>query len=102
METASKIISFILILLMIGLVGYKSYTAIENSRNAKLWLVLNKKVVEKANDCHLDKKCTNKTVTLEYLIQNNYLTTITDPTTKEVINPSSYVNLDTNEFITLN
>ena len=63
---------------------------------------LNKKVVEKANDCHLDKKCTNKTVTLEYLIQNNYLTTITDPTTKEVINPSSYVNLDTNEFIILN
>ena len=48
METASKIISFILILLMIGLVGYKSYTAIENNRNAKLWLVLNKKVVEKA------------------------------------------------------
>ena len=75
METASKIISFILILLMIGLVGYKSYTAIENNRNAKLWLVL---------------------------IQNNYLTTITDPTTIEVINPSSYVNLDTNEFIILN
>lgn len=64
METASKIISFILIILMIGLVGYKSYTAVENSRNAKLWLVLNKKVVEKANDCHLDKNAQIKRLLL--------------------------------------
>ena len=86
METLSKIVSTILILAMASLIGYKSYTAIKKESDSKLWLVLNKKVVEKAHDCYLDKKCTNKTVTLDYLIQNNYLETITNPVTKEVIN----------------
>ena len=48
MENFSKIISSILILIMAGLVGYKSYTAIKNDRETKLWLVLNKKVVKNA------------------------------------------------------
>lgn len=102
MENFSKIISSILILIMAGLVGYKSYMAIKNERETKLWLVLNKKVVEKAHDCVLDKKCTNKSTTLDYLVQNGYLNTITNPVTKEIINSSSYVNLETNEFVILN
>ncbi len=102
MENFSKIISSILILIMAGLVGYKSYMAIKNERETKLWLVLNKKVVEKAHDCVLDKKCTNKSATLDYLVQNGYLNTITNPVTKEIINSSSYVNLETNEFVILN
>ena len=102
METLSKIVSTILILAMASLIGYKSYTAIKKESDSKLWLVLYKKVVEKAHDCYLDKKCTNKTVTLDYLIQNNYLETITNPVTKEVINTNSYVNLDSNEFVILN
>ena len=87
---------------MAGLIGYKSYEAIKSDRETKLWLVLNKKVVEKAHDCYLDKKCTNKTVTLDYLIQYNYLEIVTNPVTKEVINKNSYVNLDSNEFVVLN
>ena len=96
MEAVSKILSFVLILLIIGLVSCKSYAAITLERNNKLWLVLNKKVVEKAHDCYLDKKCTNKTVTLEYLIQNEYLNNIVNPITKEVIKTNSYVNLENN------
>ena len=87
---------------MAGLIGYKSYEAIKSDRETKLWLVLNKKVVEKAHDCVLDNKCTNQTATLDYLIQNGYLNTVTNPVTKEVINTSSYVNLETNEFVILN
>ena len=102
MENFSKIISCILVLVMAGLIGYKSYEAIKSDRETKLWLVLNKKVVEKAHDCVLDKKCTNQTATLDYLIQNGYLNTVTNPVTKEVINTSSYVNLETNEFVILN
>ena len=102
METLSKIVSFFLILAMAGLISYKSYTAVKEERDNKLWLVLNKKIVEKAHDCYLDKKCTNNTVTLDYLIQNEYLTTVVNPVTKEVINSSSYVNLENNEFVILN
>lgn len=102
METLSKIVSFLLILVMAGLISYKSYTAVKQERDNKLWLVLNKKVVEKAHDCYLDKKCTNSTVTLDYLIQSEYLTTVVNPVTKEVINSNSYVNLENNEFVILN
>ncbi len=102
METVSRIVSVILILAMASLIGFKSYTAIKEERDNKLWLVLKKKVVEKAHDCYLDKKCTNKTVTIDYLIQNEYLTTIINPVTKEVISSTSYVNLENNEFIILN
>ena len=102
MESVSRIVSVILILAMASLIGFKSYTAIKEERDNKLWLVLKKKVVEKAHDCYLDKKCTNKTVTIDYLIQNEYLTTIINPVTKEVISSTSYVNLENNEFIILN
>lgn len=102
METVSRIVSVILILAMASLIGFKSYTAIKEERDNKLWLVLKKKVVEKAHDCYLDKKCTNKTVTIDYLIQNEYLTTIINPVTKEVISSTSYVNLENNKFIILN
>lgn len=102
METVSRIVSVILILAMASLIGFKSYTAIKEERDNKLWLVLKKKVVEKAHDCYLDKKCTNKTVTIDYLIQNEYLTTIINPVTKEVISSTSYLNLENNEFIILN
>ena len=102
METVSRIVSVILILAMASLIGFKSYTAIKEERDNKLWFVLKKKVVEKAHDCYLDKKCTNKTVTIDYLIQNEYLTTIINPVTKEVISSTSYVNLENNEFIILN
>lgn len=102
METVSRIVSVILILAMASLIGFKSYTAIKEERDNKLWLVLKKKVVEKAHDCYLDKKCTNKTVTIDYLIQNEYLTTIINPVTKEIISSTSYVNLENNEFIILN
>jgi len=89
----------ILILLIIGFPLYNAYISIKEDREDKLWLVLNKKVIEKANLCSLEEKCTTDTVTIEYLIQEEYLISVVNPITKEVINPSSYVDLTKNEFI---
>ena len=87
---------------MIGLIGYKAGMAVKKSHEDKMWLVLNKKVTEKAHQCYIEGKCTNKTVTISYLISNEYLITVVNPVTKEDINTSSYVDLDTNEFVILN
>ena len=87
---------------MIGLVGYKAGMAVKKSHEDKMWLVLNKKVTEKAHQCYIDGKCTNKTVTISYLISNEYLITVVNPVTKKDINTASYVDLDTNEFVILN
>ena len=87
---------------MIGLVGYKAGIAVKKSHEDKMWLVLNKKVTEKAHQCYIDGKCTNKTVTISYLISNEYLITVVNPVTKKDINTASYVDLDTNEFVILN
>lgn len=102
MAKLSRIISFLLIIIMISLVGFKSYIKLQKEHEDKMWLVLNKKVMEKATQCYIDGKCTNKTVTVDYLINNEYLINVTNPVTKEAINPASYVNLDTKEFIILN
>lgn len=102
MVKLSKIIPYLLIMLMLSILGYKSYSVVKEEHQAKMWLVLNKKVVLKANQCYLDGKCTNKTVTISYLIDNEYLINVINPDTNEPINTSSYVNLDTKEFIILN
>lgn len=101
MAKISKFLSFLLIVLMILLVGYKAGMVVKKNHEDKMWLVLDKKVTEKAHQCYIDGKCTNKTVTISYLIANEYLINVVNPVTKEVINTSSYVNLDTNEFVIL-
>lgn len=104
MAKISNFLSFALIMIILGLnvfISYKSYKIISEDRLEKSWIVINKKVTEKAKNCVLDNKCTNKTVTLKYLIDNEYLTKIIDPKTKEIINYDSYVDLETNSFIVL-
>ena len=49
----------------------------------KMWLVLNKKVTEKAHQCYIDGKCTNKTVTISYLIANEYLINVQEQKSTE-------------------
>ena len=63
-----------------------------------LYLVINKKVIEKANNCYNDKKCESKRIELKELIDKGYIEKIYDPISKELINLNSYVDLESNEF----
>jgi len=101
MGKLSKIVSFLLLFMIIGLLSYKTYLGIKVERDTKLWLVLNKKVIEKANQCVLERKCSNKTVTIQYLMDHEYLISVVNPVNKEMINPNSYVDLETNQFVIL-
>jgi len=99
MKKINEFLQTILIITLIAFPLYNAYISLKNTHEEKEWLVVNKKVIETANKCYLERKCTTNTVTVEYLINSDYLVNVVNPITKEVINPSSYVNLDTQEFI---
>jgi hypothetical protein len=63
-----------------------------------MYLVVEKKVIEAAQNCHAEDKCLSSTITLEELINKGYIDKVYDPISKELINTKSYINLDNNEF----
>ena len=72
---------------------------VKKEYNDNLWLVTNKKVIEAANRCRNEDKCFDNKVTINTLKENGYLDLVVNPITKEVINPESYVDLDSNTFV---
>lgn len=98
----SKTISIILIVIIILLIIIPSCLYVKKNHNDSLWLVINKEVIEAANKCKNEDKCIDSTVTLKFLIDNNYIDKVFDPVTKEIINDSSYVDYQTNEFKIVN
>ncbi len=88
----------ILIIIIIAVLIIPSTIYVINDHNDKLIIVRDKKVIEAANDCKNEKKCTNQTVTLKELYDLKYLDNIYDPITRELINEESYVDFNSNEF----
>ena len=85
-----KTINIILIIIIILLFIVPGIIYINNKHNQNLWLVVEKEVVEAANKCINEDKCSNR-VTLKFLIDNDYLDKVYNPITKEAINDLSYV-----------
>ena len=91
-------ISMVLILIILLLVIIPATIYIIKSHYDSLYLVINKKVIEQANNCYNDGNCENKEIKLKELIDKGYLEKIYDPVSKELINLDSYVSLENNEF----
>ena len=91
-------LNIILLFIIILLIIVPATIYIIKSHYDSMYLVINKKVVEQANNCFNDKKCENKKIELKELIDKGYIEKIYDPVSKELINLQSYVDLDSNEF----
>lgn len=94
-----KIVNIILFIVAILLVVIPTFYVVKKEYNDNLWLVTNKKVIETANRCRNEDKCLDNKVTINILKENGYLDLVVNPITKEVLNPESYVDLDSNTFV---
>ena len=57
------------------------------------------KIIDSAKKCYYDSVCQEDKITLKMLYENNYLTTVNNPVTKEIYNENSYVKKEDKEFI---
>lgn len=84
------------IAIVVGLIiGVSSYKVITD-HNEKVLLVEKKYIVETAQRCINEKKCSGNTITLQTLYDLNYLDTQVNGVTKEYYNPESYVIIEEN------
>ncbi len=80
--------SVIIIILIISIpTGYK---VIKNYQN-NLFKVVEEKIIDSAKRCYYENVCQNDKITLEFLYQNNYLSKVSNPITKEDYSKNSYV-----------
>lgn len=86
------VIGLIIILFCVG-----AYTVYDDHVD-KAYLVIENKVKESARKCYLDSVCEGE-ITLNYLIDNNYLDVLVDPISKEEINGDMVINYSDNEVI---
>ena len=92
-------INIILIIIIIILIIIPATIYIIKNHYDSMYLVINKKVIEQANNCYNDSICESKIITLKELIDKNYIEKIYDPISKELINLDSYVDIEKKEFI---
>ena len=91
-------INIALIIIVFALIIIPTIIYILNNHYNNMYLVIEKKVKEQAQKCKLDDVCKDNKITLQELVDNKYIDKIYDPKTKELINLSSYIDLETNEF----
>ena len=91
-------INIILIIIIVLLVLVPATIYIIKNHYDSLYLVINKRVVEQANNCYYDNICENKVIKLNELIEKGYMDKVYDPISKELINLDSYVDIDKQEF----
>ena len=89
MSKASKIISIILVYAIIITVVVASVHKVYSNHRDDLLRVVNQKIAEAGEKCILDGKCVESKITLDFLINNNYIDNQVHPITKE------YVSLET-------
>jgi len=77
-------IIFFVILALIAVIGVFTVLKIQKNHEEKLIYAMETKVEYYAKKCYLDNICKD-TITLNVLYENNYLTEIINPVTKEVI-----------------
>lgn len=79
-------IIFIVILALLAVIGVFTVIKIQKNHEDKLMYSMTSTVEYYAKQCYLDDICKD-TITLSVLYENNYLTEVINPVTKEVISP---------------
>ena len=79
-------IIFFVILALLAVIGVFTVIKIQKNHEDKLMYSMTSTVEYYAKQCYLDDICKD-TITLSVLYENNYLTEVINPVTKEVISP---------------
>ena len=80
-------IIFFVVLTLIAVIGVFTVIKIQKNHEDKLMYAMTSKVEYNAKQCYLNEICKD-TITLNVLYENNYLTEVVNPVTKEVIDPN--------------
>ena len=70
----------------------------EHRHQNRLYLVVEKEILEAVNKCRLEKKCQDETVTLQFLYDNYYLVEQSNPITKKKYDSNLSINLNSNKI----
>lgn len=71
---------------------------ITDEHEQKLIYAMQSKVEYYAKRCFLEEKCKGE-VTLETLYENEYLTEVSHPVTKEILDPNLKINYENNKVV---
>ncbi len=92
----NRIIIYLTIILVMGAIllssGYKVYQI----HNERVKLVTEKLIIDTAKKCYYNASCVEDNITLEELYNKMGLANQTNPLTKKVYNPKSYVSIKDN------
>lgn len=94
----NKITIITTIIALILIIGIPTIYKVVTSHDNHLQSVVNKKVIEKAEECYYSDKCENEKIYLKDLYALNMLEQVSNPITKEYYNESSYVLVKDNKF----
>ena len=95
----TKLINIILIIVILLILIVPGVVNVTNEHKKSLMVVLEKQILDAAIKCKNEDVCLDDEVTLNYLINNNYINKVYDPITKEAIKDSSYVVYSENKVI---
>ncbi len=95
----NKILIFSTIIIVLILITIPTIFKVVEEHNKRLIEVSEKRIIEAAIKCTKEEICLDNKVTLEFLYENNYLTSESDPITKQYYNIESYVDIQNQEFI---
>ncbi|MBR1413961.1 MAG: hypothetical protein IJ574_04775 [Bacilli bacterium] len=80
------------ILLLITILIVSGGIVVKNRHENKMYVVVEKEILEAANKCKLDDVCNDSEVDLEYLYENNYLNEQINPVTKRKYDSNLTIN----------
>ena len=87
----NKVIIYITMTAIVLIIMIPTIYTIIKKHNDRLIEVNNKRIVEAAKECYLDKICLEEKITLKQLYDNKYLKKESNPITKEYYNENSYI-----------
>jgi threonine dehydratase len=89
-RTNKKWVMGTITLLIVIFASYITYNMVHQYRQ-DLVTVTEKRIIEGAKKCYAEDVCTGEQTTLAFLYRNNYLTTESNPLTKELYKESSVI-----------
>lgn len=90
----SKIISLIIFLTIILILASSAIYKVYTDHKDDLLKVINQRIEEAGEKCILDDTCTENTITLDFLIQNEYLEEQIHPISKEYISHDTVITCE--------
>lgn len=92
----NRMIIYVSILLFILMIAVPTLYKTNKRHNGRLIGVATKKIVEAAKDCYYNESCVEDKITLNELYEKTDLKELTNPITKKIYHPESYIVVSEN------